>query len=241
MNGDRWPRAGTCGGLFLDDERFDPVLAAAEEVDLPIYVHPELPPAPVSTAYYAGNWPAAAHFLFSGPAFGWHAEAGIHVLRLILSGALDRHPSLKLLSLPDDRHPFRTCFTCGPDRAPGDGLRIFAKRIRGQAVLADRWTPDQSLADNDGSVRPEIVWASLDCPGGWAAFDRISGGVAVLGRMTARVDRTPFVGEPCVIVASSRWRDGRKIDAHSALYSCDGELLAAARAVWIDVTPGGPR
>ena len=89
---------GTCGGLFLDDERFDPVLAAAEEVDLPIYVHPELPPAPVSTAYYAGNWPTAVHFLFSGPAFGWHAEAGIHVLRLILSGALDRHPSLKLLS-----------------------------------------------------------------------------------------------------------------------------------------------
>ena len=35
--------AGTCGGLFLDDERFDPVLAAAEEVDLPIYVHPGSP------------------------------------------------------------------------------------------------------------------------------------------------------------------------------------------------------
>ena len=144
-------------------------------------------------------------------------------------------------ALPADRHPFRTCVTCGPDRAPGDGLRIFAKRIPGQAVLADQWTPDQSLADNDGSVRPEIVWASLDCPGGWAAFDRISGGVAVLGQMTAQVDRTPFVGEPCAIVASSRRRDGRKIDAHSALYSCDGELLAAARAVWIDVTPGGPR
>ena len=31
---------GSCGGLFLDDERFDPVLTAAEEVDLPIYVHP---------------------------------------------------------------------------------------------------------------------------------------------------------------------------------------------------------
>lgn len=89
---------GTCGGLFLDDERFDPVLTAAEEVDLPIYVHPGLPERPVSTAYYAGNWPAAVQFLFSGPGFGWHAEAGIHVLRLILSGALDRHPGLKLLS-----------------------------------------------------------------------------------------------------------------------------------------------
>jgi uncharacterized protein len=89
---------GTCGGLFLDDERFDPVLAAAEQLDLPIYVHPGMPQNPVSSAYYAGNWPAAVHFLFSAPAFGWHAEAGIHIVRLILSGALDRHPGLKLIS-----------------------------------------------------------------------------------------------------------------------------------------------
>jgi len=90
--------AGSCAGLFLDDERFDPILTAAETVDLPIYVHPGVPENPVSSAYYAGNWPAALHFMFSGPAFGWHAEAGIHILRLIFSGALDRHPNLKLLS-----------------------------------------------------------------------------------------------------------------------------------------------
>ncbi|MET0453157.1 MAG: amidohydrolase family protein [Mycobacterium sp.] len=90
--------SGSCGGLFLDDARFEPVLAAAEAVDLPIYVHPGVPENPVSSAYYAGQWPAATQFLFAGPAFGWHAEAGIHVLRLILSGALDRHPNLKLLS-----------------------------------------------------------------------------------------------------------------------------------------------
>ncbi|KLO31366.1 amidohydrolase [Mycolicibacter heraklionensis] len=90
--------SGTCGGRFLDDERYDLVLAAAETVDLPIYVHPGVPEDPVSHAYYAGAWPAALHFLFSGPAFGWHAEAGVHILRLILSGALDRHPGLKLLS-----------------------------------------------------------------------------------------------------------------------------------------------
>ena len=89
---------GACGGLFLDDERFEPVLAAAELVDLPIYVHPGMPQQLVSTAYYAGNWPAAAQFLFAGPGFGWHAEAGIHIVRLILSGALDRHPNLNLLS-----------------------------------------------------------------------------------------------------------------------------------------------
>src|SRR6185503_311888 len=90
--------AGTCGGAFLDDEKFAPILTAAEQLDVPIYVHPGQPATPVSTAYYAGNWPAAVHFLFAGPGFGWHAEAGIHILRLILSGALERHPNLKLIS-----------------------------------------------------------------------------------------------------------------------------------------------
>lgn len=90
--------AGTFEGLFLDDGRFDPILSAAEAVDLPIYVHPGLPQPQVSTPYYFGEWSAAIGLMFSGPAFGWHAEAGIHVLRLILSGALDRHPGLKLLS-----------------------------------------------------------------------------------------------------------------------------------------------
>jgi predicted TIM-barrel fold metal-dependent hydrolase len=42
--------------------------------------------------------PAAVHFPCSGPGLGWHAEGGIHALRLNFSGALDRHPNLKLLS-----------------------------------------------------------------------------------------------------------------------------------------------
>jgi uncharacterized protein len=89
---------GSCGGKFLDDERFEPILAAAEEVNLPIYVHPGVPPAQITTTYYSGNWSTAAQFVFSTAGFGWHSEAGIHVLRLILSGALDRHPNLQLLS-----------------------------------------------------------------------------------------------------------------------------------------------
>jgi uncharacterized protein len=90
--------AGSYDGLFLDDLRFDPLLAAAEAVGLPIYVHPGLPAAPVTRQYYAGSWPASVQMVFSGPAFGWHAEAGVHIVRLILSGAPDRHPDLKLLS-----------------------------------------------------------------------------------------------------------------------------------------------
>lgn len=73
------------GGLFLDHARFDPVLSAAESVDLPIYIHPGLPEAPIVEAYYTGNWAASVRFMFCGNAFGWRAEAGIHVLRLIRS------------------------------------------------------------------------------------------------------------------------------------------------------------
>lgn len=90
--------AGSYDGLFLDDPRFDPILAAAESVDLPIYIHPGPPPKSVVGRYYKGQWPLPIQLMFSGPAFGWHADAGIHVLRLILSGALDRHPGLKLIS-----------------------------------------------------------------------------------------------------------------------------------------------
>lgn len=136
----------------------------------------------------------------------------------------------------DREHPFRTCFTCGPDRAPGDGLRIFSQRVPGRDVLADRWTPDASLTGADGLVHPEFVWAALDCPSGWAAYDQLATGeIAVLGRMTATIHRRPTTYEPCQIVSWARERDGRKIKAGAALYTTDGELMAAARTVWISL------
>lgn len=145
-------------------------------------------------------------------------------------------PTDAAAAVQDANHPFRSCFTCGPDREPGDGLRIFVKRLHGQAILADQWTPAESLADADGVIRPEIVWAALDCPGGWAAFNRIPGGIAVLSQMTAHIERVPRVGEECVVVATSDWHDGRKLGARSALYTAGGELLGAARAVYTDST-----
>jgi len=55
------------------------------------------------------------------------------------------------------------CFVCGPDRAPGDGLRLFAgPLVRQEAVVfAVPWIPDPSLAAADGLVAPEFVWSAL--------------------------------------------------------------------------------
>src|ERR1700736_1844689 len=87
---------GTTEGRFLDHPSYDGLLAAAVELDVPIYIHPHLPPEPVRQAYYSDLQPGACRVLESA-AWGWHSETAIHVLRMVLAGTLDRHPRLKLV------------------------------------------------------------------------------------------------------------------------------------------------
>ncbi len=83
--------------VMADDPRFEPVLAALAAAGLPLYVHPGPPMPAVREPYYArlGREVSARASLFG---WGWHNEAGVQVVRLILSGALDRHPGLKIIS-----------------------------------------------------------------------------------------------------------------------------------------------
>jgi uncharacterized protein len=87
---------GTIDGRFLDHPDFEPFLARAEALGAPLYIHPGVPPEAVRSAYYDGL-PDPASFLLAIAGWGWHAETAVHILRLALSGALDRHPRLKLL------------------------------------------------------------------------------------------------------------------------------------------------
>jgi len=88
--------SGTIDGKFLDSPEFEPVLARAECLDVPLYIHPGVPPEGVRAAYY-DDLPEEAAFMLAIAGWGWHAETAVHILRLALSGALDRHPRLKLL------------------------------------------------------------------------------------------------------------------------------------------------
>jgi predicted TIM-barrel fold metal-dependent hydrolase len=87
---------GTSGGLFLDDARFTPIWEAAAQLGVPVYLHPALPPEPVKKAYYSGL-PDPLGQLLSIAGWGWHAELGLHTLRLIVSGLFDRLPTLQLI------------------------------------------------------------------------------------------------------------------------------------------------
>jgi len=95
---------GFCGAMvngltdnrFLDDPRFDPVLERAAALDVPIYIHPNVPPKAVYDIYY-DRLPGPASALLASGAFGWHSETAIHVLRLVLTGAFERHPRLTVI------------------------------------------------------------------------------------------------------------------------------------------------
>jgi hypothetical protein len=133
---------------------------------------------------------------------------------------------------------FPDCFVCGMSRQPGDGLRIFPGPVPGRAVWAAPWTPDPSVTGLDGSVRPEVVWAALDCPSGIATAEAagLSQDTAILlGRMTASLAALPAPGSHCLVIAWPGRHDGRKLLAGSALLGPAGEVLAAATAVWLTV------
>ena len=86
---------GHTRGRYLDDAFFTPILARAEALGVPIYLHPTVPPQAVVDASYGGFSPAVSG-VFAAGGWGWHIETAVHVLRLILGGVFDRHPKLQV-------------------------------------------------------------------------------------------------------------------------------------------------
>lgn len=124
-------------------------------------------------------------------------------------------------------HPFPECFVCGPGRADGDGLRLYPGRL-GDGRTACTWTVTDELAG-----RPEIVWAALDCPGGWTA--EIEGRPMVLGRLTGLLLDTPRPGDECVVMGRLLGEEDRKTWTSTTVYGPDGRELGRAHAVWITI------
>ena len=121
-----------------------------------------------------------------------------------------------------DRHPYPTCFVCGTERT--DGLAVHPGPL-GDGRVAGVWTP----AGDD----PVLVWAALDCPGGWASD--LAGRPLVLGRIAVQRHGEVRPGEPHVVVGWTTGGEGRKVHTGTALHDADGTLLAVSRATWLAV------
>ncbi|MBB6111176.1 hypothetical protein SAMN05421821_110195 [Mucilaginibacter lappiensis] len=89
---------GVTQDQFLDQPEFAPIFERAEKLDVPIYLHPGLPPKGIADIYYSGlpthSGMAEALACYG---WGWHSETALHVLRLLYSGIFDKYPKLKLI------------------------------------------------------------------------------------------------------------------------------------------------
>jgi uncharacterized protein len=87
---------GHTRGRYLDDKFFSPILERAQALNVPIYLHPTIPPKAVVEASYGGFSPAVTAML-SGGGWGWHIETAVHLIRMIVGGVFDRYPKLQVV------------------------------------------------------------------------------------------------------------------------------------------------
>jgi predicted TIM-barrel fold metal-dependent hydrolase len=87
---------GHTRGRYLDDTFFSPILERAETLNVPIYLHPTVPPKAVVDALYGGFSPTVTA-TFAAAGWGWHIETAVHLLRMILGGVFDRYPKLQVV------------------------------------------------------------------------------------------------------------------------------------------------
>jgi predicted TIM-barrel fold metal-dependent hydrolase len=87
---------GRTGTRTLDDPVYDDLLATAARLRQPLFIHPQIPSNEQRDAAYRGLDPLVDLGLATF-GWGWHMDAGLAALRLILAGAFDRHPDLQLV------------------------------------------------------------------------------------------------------------------------------------------------
>ena len=82
-------------GEYLDDEKFWDIFAAAEALDVPVYIHPNTPSNDMIKPFMARG--------LDGAVFGFAVETALHALRLVVSGVFDRFPKLQHRARPSRR------------------------------------------------------------------------------------------------------------------------------------------
>src|SRR5271170_3153803 len=87
---------GRTGDRPLDDPAYDDLFATAARWRQPVFIHPQIPSDELRDAAYRGLGPLVDLGLATF-GWGWHLEAGLSALRLILRGTFDRHPDLQLV------------------------------------------------------------------------------------------------------------------------------------------------
>jgi hypothetical protein len=128
---------------------------------------------------------------------------------------------------------FDHCYVCGPRRE--DALGVFAARVPDREVVASPWTPPAWAADGSGAIAEEHVWAALDCPTYFAAHIDRPNSMSVLARMSTQIHAPVTAETEHVVVSWPLEVDGRKRHTASAVLTAEGDVLAVARVLLVDL------
>ena len=80
----------------LDHKDFWGLFACAESLGVPLFIHPQIPQKAIRDIYYSG-FDELTDLAFSTFGLGWHYEAGIQFVRLVLAKVFDRFPNLQII------------------------------------------------------------------------------------------------------------------------------------------------
>jgi len=147
--------------------------------------------------------------------------------------AVSRQEAVEAQSASSVGHVAVTCVICGPDHL--GGLKLAPGPVGSGSTHANTWTPSSWLDHGDGTVRPEMVWGALDCPGAIMLVRHYpdESMFPALGTMIAEIAEPIRIGEEYVVVAWPRGRDGRKLYAGTAILDGSGRVVARSAQVCI--------
>lgn len=130
-------------------------------------------------------------------------------------------------------HAAPTCVVCGPGRP--DGFRIFPGSL-GPGLVGTSWRVPPIGCQEGGAVPSPILWAALDCPGGWCFEGGHVDFAPALVSQSVDILKPIHAGEEVIIVGWEKGRAGRKLSACTAALDLEGEPLAVSKQTCVVVT-----
>ena len=130
-------------------------------------------------------------------------------------------------------HPIPGCFVCGTERGPGDGLCIYPGESPHRDVAVAEWVPDEEFADEHGHVSERYHMGGARLPQLFRPVRAAAAGV--VGPASGMIERPVTPGERLRITAWELTREGRKHHSATVIHDEAGEVVAVAKALWIEV------
>ncbi|HSK96519.1 MAG TPA: PaaI family thioesterase [Euzebyales bacterium] len=134
------------------------------------------------------------------------------------------------------RNVFGHCLICGHHRE--DSLRVWpGPRPDARPGVVTAFDVPAPFRGDDGALATPFVFGALDCTSGFAVLRDSDSGVAITGTMQVQLERPVPAHAPVIAAAQVVGRGRRTWLVDAAVRSADGDVLARAHVIWVQIDP----